>query len=83
MPVMIHNLPNPRVERESHYYNAAHTKLLDLGLKPHYLNETLIDSMFEVVQQHRSRIKEELVMPGVDWRRTHNEAAVTGAPVAA
>ncbi|MCL4863156.1 MAG: NAD-dependent epimerase/dehydratase family protein [Caldilineaceae bacterium] len=83
MPVMIHNLPNPRVERESHYYNAAHTKLLDLGLKPHYLNETLIDSMFEVVQQHRSRIKEELVMPGVDWRRTHNEVAVTGAPVAA
>lgn len=83
MPVVIHNLPNPRVERESHYYNAAHTKLLDLGLKPHYLNETLIDSMFEVVQQHRSRIKEELVMPGVDWRRTHNEAAVTGAPVAA
>jgi UDP-sulfoquinovose synthase len=83
MPVVIHNLPNPRVEREAHYYNAAHTKLLDLGLKPHYLNDTLIESMFQVVQQHRGRIKEELVMPGVDWRRTHNEATVTGAPVAA
>lgn len=69
----IHNLPNPRVEQEAHYYNAAHTKLLDLGLQPHYLSDTLIESMFEVVQQHRRRIKENLVLPGVDWRRTSNE----------
>ncbi|RIK33017.1 MAG: NAD-dependent dehydratase [Chloroflexi bacterium] len=73
MAVPIHNLPNPRVEREAHYYNAAHTKLLDLGLQPHYLSDTLIESMFEVVQRHRGRIKEALVLPGVDWRRTHNE----------
>ena len=62
----IQNLPNPRVEQEAHYYNAAHTKLLDLGLQPHYLSDTLIESMFEVVQRHSERIKEQLVLPGVD-----------------
>jgi nucleoside-diphosphate-sugar epimerase len=77
MVVPIHNLPNPRVEREAHYYNAAHTKLLDLGLQPHYLSDTLIESMFEVVQRHRGRIKEELILPGVDWRRTQNDPTAT------
>jgi UDP-sulfoquinovose synthase len=83
MSVAIHKLSNPRVEREVHYYNAAHTKLLDLGLQPHYLSETLIESMFEVVQRQRGRIKEELVLPGVDWRRTHNESAIAPTPVLA
>jgi UDP-sulfoquinovose synthase len=74
MPVVIEKLPNPRVEREAHYYNAAHTKLLDLGLQPHFLSDTLIESMFEIVQRHKGRIKDYLVLPGVDWRRTHNES---------
>ena len=39
-------MDNPRVEAEEHYYNAKHTALMDLGLKPHYLSETLIESVF-------------------------------------
>src|SRR5687767_6972367 len=35
--VEIQNFPNPRVEMEEHYYNAANTKLRDLGLEPHFL----------------------------------------------
>src|SRR5918999_466522 len=35
--VEIEHYPNPRVELEEHYYNAANTKLRELGLKPHYL----------------------------------------------
>ncbi|GJS78150.1 retrovirus-related pol polyprotein from transposon TNT 1-94 [Tanacetum coccineum] len=27
-------VPNPRVEEEEHYYNAKHTKLIELGLEP-------------------------------------------------
>ncbi len=30
-------LANPRVEHEEHYFHAANTKLLDLGLEPHLL----------------------------------------------
>ena len=32
--VEVQHVENPRVELEEHYYNATHTKLLDLGLEP-------------------------------------------------
>ena len=35
-------LANPRVENEEHYFNAANTKLLDLGLQPHLLTDDVI-----------------------------------------
>ena len=42
--VEIRSYDNPRVEKEEHYYNAIHTKLLDLGLEPHLLGEELVKS---------------------------------------
>ena len=68
----IEHLPNPRVEQESHYYNAANTRLLDLGLQPHFLSETLLESALGVVARYRDRIRPELIRPAVEWRRTHN-----------
>ncbi len=35
-------LANPRVENEEHYFHAANTKLLDLGLQPHLLTDEVI-----------------------------------------
>src|SRR5574337_845714 len=35
LKVEIDHLPDPRVEAEAHYYNAKHSKLVDLGLRPH------------------------------------------------
>jgi UDP-sulfoquinovose synthase len=72
--VAIEQLPNPRVEQETHYYNAANTRLLDLGLQPHYLNETLLESVLGLVTHYRDRIRPELIMPAVQWRRTQNHA---------
>ena len=46
--VEVQTFPNPRVEAESHYYNATHTKLLDLGLEPHLLGEELVQSMLRI-----------------------------------
>lgn len=66
-------IDNPRVEQESHYYRAAHTKLLDLGLVPHLLNETLIDSLFRVVETHKDRVVESAIDPTVRWRATASE----------
>src|SRR5437870_9531798 len=64
------HLPNPRVEREEHYYNAKHQKLLDLGLQPHYLGDTLIESVIGTVERHAARVDPvELEQPNVDWRR--------------
>jgi UDP-sulfoquinovose synthase len=68
----INHLPNPRVEKEQHYYNAAHTRLLDLGLQPHLLSETLLESVLRIVLRYRESIRPALILPTVDWRRTHN-----------
>jgi len=76
----VEHLPNPRVEQEQHYYNAANTRLLDLGLQPHYLSETLLESVMRVVMRYRDRIRPELILPAVDWRRTQN--ATTPIPAA-
>src|SRR5260370_5416476 len=39
--VEIDHIPDPRVEAEKHYYNAKHSKLIDLGLQPHHLSDSL------------------------------------------
>jgi UDP-sulfoquinovose synthase len=71
----IEHLPNPRVEREEHYYRAANTRLLNLGLQPHFLSATLLESALGVVARYRERIRPELIMPAVEWRRPRNSAA--------
>ena len=71
--VTIDHLPDPRVEKEEHYYNARHSKLVDLGLQPHLLSESLLDSLLSFAVRYRDRIDESLFMPQVDWRRVHNE----------
>ena len=49
MDVQIENLPNPRKEKEEHYYNPKHSSLLGLGLKPIYLNEEVMGNMIKKV----------------------------------
>jgi len=73
----IAGIDNPRVEAESHYYRAAHTRLLELGLVPHLLSETLLSSLFGIVDRHRDRVNPEAVLPGIRWRETSNDLAGT------
>jgi UDP-sulfoquinovose synthase len=63
-------IDNPRVEAEDHYYRAAHTGLLELGLVPHLLSETLLSSMFGIIDRHRERVNLEAMLPSVRWRET-------------
>jgi UDP-sulfoquinovose synthase len=67
------NVDNPRVEVENHYYSVVHTALPSLGLEPHLLSDSLLHSMFSVVEEHRDRIDRELLAPTVDWRRTASD----------
>ena len=64
----IETVENPRVELEEHYYNPTHTKLLDLGLEPHYLSESLLDSLVNIAIEHRDRIDPALIPPRISWR---------------
>jgi UDP-sulfoquinovose synthase len=72
LKVEINHLPDPRVEAEAHYYNAKHSRLVDLGLKPHLLSEALLDSLMNIAIRYRDRINPAEFQPRVDWRRTSN-----------
>ena len=73
LKVEIDHLPDPRVELEEHYYNAKHTKLVDLGLKPHLLSESLLDSLVNIAVQYRDRIDSSVLFPRVSWRESKND----------
>jgi UDP-sulfoquinovose synthase len=66
--VTIDHLANPRVEHEQHYYNVTHTALVELGLEPHLLSDTLITSLFDIAKRHGDRVNLEAMEPRVDWR---------------
>ncbi len=69
----IDHIANPRIEMEQHYFNPMHTKLLDLGLKPHFLSDELVGSMLEIILKYKHRIKNEIVLPKVKWNSTDQE----------
>ena len=66
--VDIESFPNPRVEAEEHYYNAANTKLKDLGLQPHLLGEELIQSMLGIVNRYQHRVVHRAIAPRTRWK---------------
>ena len=65
--VEVGHYENPRVEKEEHYYNAVHTRLLDLGLQPHYLNEELVESMIKRIAQYKDRVIMDAIVPRIRW----------------
>jgi UDP-sulfoquinovose synthase len=82
LEVAIEHLPDPRVEAEEHYYNAKHTKIVDLGLKPHFLSESLLDSLVNVALQYRDRIDTSILLPRVQWRKSKNDRRIELAAMA-
>lgn len=64
----ISHVQNPRVEQERHFYEAKHTKLLDLGLEPHLLNDETIAGLLERAVRHRERIDLTHILPTVTWK---------------
>eukprot|EP00877_Chromochloris_zofingiensis_P014119 jgi/Chrzof1/8961/Cz03g31030.t1_SQD1[v5.2] len=80
--VEVKTYPNPRVEAEEHYYNAKCSKLQDLGLEPHLLGDSVMDSLLEFAVQYKDRVKMELIKPAVDWRKAGTKVNTMGAAVA-
>ncbi|HVB75247.1 MAG TPA: NAD-dependent epimerase/dehydratase family protein [Ktedonobacteraceae bacterium] len=75
LEAQIQHLPNPRVEAEKHYYNASHTRLIELGLEPHLLNGSILESLIELAIQRRANIDRNLIKPTVNWRVTKNDVS--------
>jgi UDP-sulfoquinovose synthase len=66
--VEIRAIPNPRVEKEDHYYNPAYTGLRDLGLQPHLLTDEVMAGFFALVEAHRERINRGAIYRGIGWK---------------
>jgi UDP-sulfoquinovose synthase len=66
--VEISHLENPRVEKEEHYFNAKNTNLLDLGLQPHFLSDSLLDSLLNFSIKYKQRIDKQQILPKVKWK---------------
>jgi UDP-sulfoquinovose synthase len=72
--VEIQHYENPRVEKEQHYYNAVHTKLLDLGLEPTLLGEELVESMIHIIERYKSNAVEASIDPRTRWNPAKSPA---------
>lgn len=68
LDVEINHLDNPRIELEQHYFNAKNTKLIDLGLQPHYLSDSLLDSLLNFATKYKNRVDKQQILPKVSWR---------------
>jgi UDP-sulfoquinovose synthase len=69
LKVEIDHLENPRIELEEHYFNAKNTNLLDLGLQPHFLSDSLLDSLLNFAKKYQDRVDYQQILPKVSWRR--------------
>lgn len=69
LEINISNLENPRKELEEHYYNPAHTGLVELGLEPHLLTQETLVEMMQAVLQYKSGIQTERIFRKVKWGR--------------
>ncbi len=71
--VAIAHYENPRVEMEEHYYHPDHNELYDLGLKPHLLDDTLVEQVIRRVVQYKDRIVKDSIVPRIYWKRGGTE----------
>ena len=67
--VEVENIGNPRNELEEHYYNAVHSALPALGLKPHLLDDHVIGHMIETARGFKDRIDPTVLLPTVKWKQ--------------
>jgi UDP-sulfoquinovose synthase len=69
LKVDVDMLANPRVEAEEHYFNAKNTNLLNLGLQPHFLSDSLLDSLLNFAIKYQHRVDRSHILPKVNWKR--------------
>ncbi|MER3432514.1 MAG: NAD-dependent dehydratase [Leptolyngbya sp. ERB_1_1] len=69
LKIEVKNFDNPRIEKEEHYFNAKNTNLLDLGLQPHYLSDSLLDSLLNFAVKYKHRVDNDEILPKVTWKR--------------
>lgn len=69
--VEIGNVPNPRFEKEEHYYNVETKILPSLGFKPKKNLREEVKGMIEDLLPYKNRLEKfkDVVWPKTDWRK--------------
>ena len=81
--IRIEHVDNPRIEKDQHYYRAAHNGLIELGLEPHLLSARTIGSLIDVVSRHRDRIDTRVMLPVARWARSRPQHGLPNPDLAA
>lgn len=74
--VIIDHIVNPRVEKETHYYNAKHTGLTELGLQPHLLTDDVIATMMKKIIAAQTEIDRDVIAPKILWRTVEEAPSI-------
>ena len=67
LSVKTQHIENPRIEAEEHYYNPEHTGLVELGLRPHFLNDETLVQMLNFVIAQKENIRFDHIKRNVKW----------------
>jgi UDP-sulfoquinovose synthase len=67
LDVTVQSIANPRKEMEDHYYNARHSGLAELGLKPHPMTDEVLVGMLKRIMVNKMNIDKKKIMPRVRW----------------
>jgi len=75
LAVTVHNLENPRIEKEEHYYQPDHQRLLDLGYQPTHDIESEMRIMLVDLLAYRDRIESlrDVLIPDIRWDGTRRK----------
>ncbi|MCK4389412.1 MAG: NAD-dependent epimerase/dehydratase family protein [Desulfobacterales bacterium] len=65
--VRIDHLENPRKEAEEHYYNPTYQGLGEIGVKPHYLTDEVLEGMMHVVERFKENMRRDVIFRGIKW----------------
>jgi len=75
--VEVHNIENPRMELEEHYYNPDHQNLIDLGYKPTHDIEAEMEIMLNDLMKYKHRIEARVhaLIPDIRWDGSKRKAS--------
>jgi UDP-sulfoquinovose synthase len=73
--VEVHNLENPRIEKEEHYYHPDHRRLLDLGYQPTHDMDAELRLMLKDLVKYSDRIEalRAVLIPDIRWDGTRRK----------
>ncbi|MGC8568801.1 MAG: NAD-dependent epimerase/dehydratase family protein [Nitrososphaeria archaeon] len=72
-------IPDPRIEKQRHKYSVVHRKLRQLGFRPKYTMDKVMETIFSDMRAHEDVIKAhaDVIWPRVYWDRLNEDGKAT------